>query len=98
MSYFATVAFDIHNGTFEDYDRIYEEFLKIGLSRVLIASDDSKVKLPDSTTAGTFNGQSSASVSTYLADATQAAFVRNKLSGKIFVAVGDNWAWSSRNP
>jgi hypothetical protein len=58
MSYFVVVTFDIANGRFEDYEGIYEDFAALGLTRTLQSKQGKTVRLPTTTTAGEFNGQS----------------------------------------
>jgi hypothetical protein len=98
MAYFVTVTFDIKSGDYNDYQRIYEEFKKIGLSRTLVASPGGTITLPTTTTAGEFNGQSASAVRDHVCEQTQQAFIRNRLHGEVFVAAGGDWAWSHRRP
>lgn len=98
MSYFVVATFDIANGRFEDYEGIYQDFATLGLRRTLQTDKGKAVKLPTTTTAGEFNGQSAAAVRDYLCDKTQQCFVRRRLHGEIFMSVGGDWAWGHRQP
>ena len=98
MSYFVVVTFDIANGRSEDYEAIYQNFAALGLSRTLPSGQGNTVKLPTTTTAGEFNGQSASAVRDYLCDQTQQCFVRRRLNGEIFVSVGGDWSWGHRRP
>lgn len=68
MSYFVTLAFDIHEGKWEDYEKIYSELKAIGLSREVIGDSGASSRLPDTTTAGTFSGSSAKNVRDAIAD------------------------------
>ena len=96
MSYFVVVTFDIANGRSEDYEAIYKDFAALGLSRTLQSGQGNSVKLPTTTTAGEFNGQSVGAVRDYLCDQTQQCFARRHLRGEIFVSAGGDWAWGHR--
>jgi hypothetical protein len=98
MSNFAVVTFDIANGRFEDYEAIYKDFAGLGFSRTLQSDKGGTVKLPTTTTAGEFNGQSAGAVRDYLCDQTQQCFVRRRLHGEIFVSLGGDWSWGHRRP
>lgn len=98
MSYLMVVTFDIANGRFEDYEAIYKDFAALGLSRTLQSDKGNPVKLPTTTTAGTFNGQNVGAVRDYLSDQSQQCFVRRRLRGEIFVSVGGDWSWGHRRP
>lgn len=98
MSYFVVVTFDIANGDEEDYETVYEGFAKIGLSTEIASDSKTKIKLPTTTTAGEFNGDSAAAVRDFVCTQTKAVFTANKLKGEIFVSVGGNWAWGHRTP
>jgi len=97
MSYFAVVTFDIKNGSDEDYETVYSEFEKIGLSAI-ITGQKKEVKLPTTTTAGEFSGESASKLGDLIAEKTQNVFTQNNIKGEIFVSVGGNWAWRLRNP
>ncbi len=98
MSYFVVVTFDIANGRSDDYDAIYVDFAALGVSRTLQSGQGNAVKLPTTTMAGEFNGQSASAVRDYLCDQTQQCFARRCLDGEIFVSVGGDWAWGHRRP
>jgi len=98
MSYFVVVTFDIANGRPEDYEGIYKDFSALGLSRSLQSGQGSSVKLPTTTTAGEFNGQSVGAIRDYVCDQTQQCFARRRLRGEIFVSAGGDWAWGHRRP
>ena len=98
MSYFVVVTFDIANGRLEDYEGVYKDFVAMGLTRTLQSGKGKTVRLPTTTTAGEFNGQSAGAVRDYLCDQTQRCFVRRHLRGEIFVSVGGDWAWMHRQP
>ena|SRR5258708_1018596 len=98
MSYFVVVTFDIANGRFEDYEGIYKDFAALGLSRTLRPAEGEPVKLPTTTTAGVFNGQSATGVRDYMCEQTHQCFARRRLRGEIFVSLGGDWAWGHRRP
>ncbi|SRR6266700_1246012 len=98
MSYFVVVTFDIANGRFDDYEAIYKDFAALGLGRTLKSGQGTTVKLPTTTTAGEFNGQSTGATRDYLCDQTQQCFTRRGLRGEVFVSVGGDWSWGHRLP
>lgn len=98
MSYFVVVTFDIANGQREDYEAIYKDFAALGLSPTLRSDQGKTVKLPTTTTAGEFNGQSANSIRDSLCNQTQQCFARRHLHGEIFVSVGGDRSWGHRQP
>lgn len=98
MSYFVVVTFDIADGDKEDYEAVSEGFEKIGLSTEITSNNKNKIKLPTTTTAGEFNGDSAVAVRDFVCTQTKAVFTNNSLKGEIFVSVGENWAWAHRTP
>jgi len=98
MSYLVVVTFDIKDGEAGDYETVYKAFERVGLRRTLRADKGDTVTLPTTTTAGEVDGDNAGAVRDDICERTQDVFRSNKLHGKIFVAVGGNWAWGQRNP
>ncbi|EPG0528779.1 hypothetical protein ACSWYU_000268 [Vibrio harveyi] len=98
MSYFVLCSFDLKNASSEDYEAAYSELEAIGLSTTIKGNSGNNVKLPNTTVAGLHSGNSVADVRDYFTNKIESAFVRRGLTGKIFVSVGDGYAWGVRNP
>lgn len=94
MSYFVTVSFDIKNAASEDYDAIYSALRGMGLERSLTDDSGQPANLPSTTVAGTVQGYQAATVRDRISSEAKSAYRRHGLRGKIYVAVGGDWAWS----
>lgn len=94
-SFFATVAFDLRDANSADYECAEKNLGAVGLYKTLKADNGNSVELPYNTFAGTFNGETAASVRDYVQEQSRAALNKCGLSGRLFVAVGGNWAWGS---
>ena len=95
LAYFVVCTFDLKNGSRTDYQNAYADLEKIGLKKAVVADDGTNVVAPTTTTVGTFNGQSSASVRTYIRDKAQAAFAARGFTSEIFVVAANDWAWGA---
>lgn len=98
MSYLALVTFDIKDGDADDYATIYAELAKLGFATHLTAGNGNTVQLPTTTCAGTFTASSAAAARDDLTARVEQLFVRNGLTGEVFVAIGGDWAWGYRKP
>lgn len=98
MSYLVIVTFDITNGKSEDYECVYKGLEKIGLLHQINGDKGELHTLPSTTTAGKFNGQSTGSVRDDVTTKVEAVFKSCRVSGQVFVSVGDNWSWAIRYP
>lgn len=96
MSYLAVVTFDLVNAESEDYECIDGKFAKIGLTRSMKADNGNTVDLPFNTYAGKFEGTSAGQVRDYVTNQAELAMKSCSVKGKLFVAVGGDWAWGSR--
>lgn len=96
MSRIVIVTFDLKAGSGDDYNKVYDEFKKIGLSKELISDNGIKVNLPTTTTAGEFTGTNSSSISEEILKKCEAIFKKIGVNGEIFVMVGDDWSWRRR--
>ncbi|PKN20394.1 MAG: hypothetical protein CVU71_00970 [Deltaproteobacteria bacterium HGW-Deltaproteobacteria-6] len=96
MSYFAICTFDLVNCGYEDYQKAYDDLVKIGFKRDITANDGSIVRLPTTTTAGEFNGESVEQIRNNLSDKVENAFSARGFKSEIFISVSGNWAWSRR--
>lgn len=97
MSYLVTVSFDIENASAEQYNQVEEKLSEIGFSNEIIGNSNKEVKLPNNTFAGEFDGANASKVRDDLSDMIRGIFSSLELKAKIFVHVGGNWAWGSRN-
>ncbi|EGQ9158495.1 hypothetical protein NMT03_000791 [Vibrio alginolyticus] len=97
MSYFVLCSFDLRNATSEDYEAAYSELAALGLQRTLRADNGNNVSLPNTTVAGIHNGTSTSAMRDHFTSSIETAFRRRGLSSKVFVSVGDNYAWGQRN-
>jgi hypothetical protein len=96
MSYLVICTFDLKNASREDYQNAYADLEKIGLKKVVVSTQNNKLVMPTTTTAGEFNGTSAATVRDHIADKVRSAFAARRFSSEIFVAVGGDWAWGAR--
>lgn len=94
-SYFVTVAFDLRDATSADYQCAEENLGAVGLRRTVTRNDGGKVELPYNTFAGLFNGETAAKVCDYVMAQAKAALNKCRVSGRMFVSVGGDWAWNS---
>lgn len=97
MSYFVLCSFDLRNASSEDYEAAYSELESLGLRRNLKANNGNYISLPNTTVAGEHNGTSVSQVRDSFSNRIESAFRQRGLSSKIFVSVGDGFAWGLRN-
>ncbi|MBW3565473.1 MAG: hypothetical protein KY459_12170 [Acidobacteria bacterium] len=93
MSYFVVCTFDLEDASREDYLNAYQDLEAMGLSSTLTSDSGNSVRLPTTTTAGKFNGQSAAAVRNDVQEQVKRAFLRRGFTSEIFVSVGGDWAW-----
>lgn len=96
MSYLVICTFDLKAASAKDYENAYADLQKMGLAKVQVASQGTKVVIPTTTVAGEFNGASATAVRDDLCTRVQDAFKARRFSSEIFVAVGGDWAWGGR--
>ena len=96
MSYFVFCTFDLKSASSEDYQNAYADLEKMGLKKVMVSSQNSKVVIPTTSVAGEFNGTSAGSVRDDLVNRVQKAFAGRRFSSEIFLVVGGDWAWGSK--
>lgn len=94
-SFFVTVAFDLKDATSAHYQCAEENLGTVGLRRTVSRNDGSKVELPYNTFAGLFNGETSAKVCGDVMAKAKTALNKCRVSGRMFVSVGGDWAWNS---
>lgn len=102
MNLAATVSFSVKNGKTEDYDTIYKELKKVGLSQFVKGvnekNEDATSKLPETTVYGTYDRESAEVLREYVRKEVGKAYAVAKVSGEYFVAVGGSstaWAYNS---
>ena len=98
MSYLVSVSFDIENASSDQYNQVKEELNDIGFSDTISGNAKVKVKLPDNTFAGEFEGSSSTKIRDDLRKQVKEIFKSLNLKAEIFIHVGGNWAWGSSSP
>lgn len=97
MSYFCVCTFDLNEkASSQDYQNAYADLLKIGFSRYVTSSDGKKILLPNTTTAGEFNGASAGVIRDDLVERVKKAFTARGFKSEIFVSVGGDWGWGYR--
>lgn len=94
-THLVTLAFDLQNADSDDYDNADRELAKLGLTRQLQATNGTTVTLPYNTYAGEFTGVTAAQVRNDVRNLAMAALQQCQVTGKLFVAVGGNWAWGA---
>jgi hypothetical protein len=94
-SFFVTVAFDLKDATSADYQCAEENLRTVGLQRTVSRNDGSKVELPYNTFARLVNGETAAKVCDDVMAQAKTALNKCRVSGRMFVSVGGNWAWNS---
>ncbi|HEX8369796.1 MAG TPA: hypothetical protein VF604_14715, partial [Pyrinomonadaceae bacterium] len=62
MSYLVFVTFDLKNASSQNYKDAYADLEKIGLKKIVVASNGNKVVIPTTSVMGEFNGSSAANV------------------------------------
>lgn len=98
MSYFVICSFDLANCNYEDYQNAYNDLSTIGLRRDIVSSQGQTIRLPTTTAAGEFNGESTGQIRTDLLERISSAFHRRGFSHEVFLSVaGSDWAWGHRN-
>jgi len=98
MSYAATVALDLDNADYDDYQTVYEHLEGIGLSRKVKGTNDHT--LPETTLYGKFeNYQSAGSLRDFISEEADKAYKLAGVSGKVFITVGGtDHTWGIRSP
>lgn len=94
-SFFATVAFDLKDANSADYECAEKNLAGVGLYKTVKGDNGNSVELPYNTFAGTFNGEAAATVRDYVLNQAKSSLNKCRLNGRLFVAVGGDWAWGS---
>jgi hypothetical protein len=79
MSFLVTCTFDLKNASRADYDTVYSDLEKIGLKKVVISSQGTKIVAPTPMTIGEFDGASVGDVRDNIRDRVQAAFQETRI-------------------
>jgi hypothetical protein len=95
MSYLVFCTFDLKKATSTDYQNAYADLEKISLKKVQKSDQGGDVVIPTTSTMGTFNGTSAASVRNDIRTRVQAAFNARRFKSEIFIVVGGEWAWGA---
>lgn len=95
MSFLVICTFDLKNASRTDYDNAYSDLETIGLKKVVISSQGSKIVAPTTMTLGEFEGASVGEVRDDIRDRVKAAFNRRVFKSEIFVVAAGNWAWGA---
>ena len=95
MSYFVFCTFDLKGATSQDYQTAYADLQKLGLNKVIISAQNSKVVIPTTAVAGEFTGDSAAGVRDHIRDQVKKAFAARRFSSEIFLVASGNWAWGA---
>lgn len=103
MSLFVTVTFDLHGKSSRKsaYDNVKIGFAKFGLTKQAILKKTGKrVKLPANTYVGVYdrkwNHKKPPQLRDYLKNEIQKVMKTHNYKYTIFIAVGNNWAWSKK--
>jgi hypothetical protein len=97
VTFLATVTFDLHSATSDDYHNAYLELGKVGLNTVVRSDTGHAVTLPNTTCCGEFSGLTAEAVQKDITSVCQNVFQRLRVGAKFFVVVGGDWAWSARD-
>ena len=94
MNYFCVCTFDLNQGaSSEDYKNAYSDLENMGFKMKVRLTAGEEILLPNTTTAGTFNGDSAGAVRDDLTKKVKTAFANRGFKSEIFISVGGNWAW-----
>jgi hypothetical protein len=95
MSYLVIATYDLSKADPAEYPPLDAELEKAGLVKSLIhsASSDEDVPLPGNIFTAKVEGASAADVRDEIRTKMKAAFKKRGGKGRIFVAVGRDWAW-----
>lgn len=96
MSRLVVVTFDLVGAKSPQYGVISEGLAKLRLRPYLPGRTRPRMPLPYNTVAGRFASGSSTTLRDHLAKRITNLFRQRHLRGRIFVAVGRNWAWAAR--
>jgi len=97
MSYFVTVTYDIKNEGADTYAKIAAKLEDFGLFDKVVGSSKKSLDLPMNTFAGEFTGDSSKSIRDDISELINNFFKAEGIKGRVFIFVGDSWAWGIRN-
>ena len=68
----------------------------LGLARVVVGDGGSRVVIPTTATAGSFEGSNAGTVREDLGSRVEQAFTRRGFTSEIFISVGgENWSWGA---
>ena len=95
MAYLVVVTFDLKDAESEDYECVDKGLSGIGLGKTVTGNSGKNVDLPYNTYVGEFPGTDAATIAQDILDRVLKAMQQCKVNGRLFVAVGDNWAWRS---
>ncbi len=97
MSYFVTVTFDLNYADANVYPKIHDELELLDFSKFVSGRRKFNVPLPRNTFVAEFytdEFERSSEVRDWLKHEINTLFSEYNVSGKYFIAVGKNWAWS----
>lgn len=95
MSFFCVCSFDLKNASSEDYKNVYADLDAMGLKSHVVGSNNLKIVLPNTTTAGLFNGSSAQQVASDLRSRVDNAMRARGLTFELFLSAGGaDWGWS----
>ncbi len=97
MSYFVNITFDLNDAPPAVYPRIQKRLSRLDFSKFITGRRRTNVRLPSNTFVARFETDDfarSADLVTWLRDKLKRIFERFGVSGKYFILVGREWAWS----
>jgi len=95
MAKLVIVTFDLTGAKSSRYEVVRDGLAEIGL-HTYVPKNGRRVRLPYNTVAGKIVLSSTAAVRDRLAKGVKALFRQHHLRGRVFIAVGGNWAWAKR--
>jgi len=94
MSLLAICSFDLKNANSEDYKNAYADLEELGLTRFQKSDKGYVTAIPTTSAMGKFSGKNSAELRDELRHRIRLAFAARRFESRIFVVVGDKWAWA----
>lgn len=97
MSYFVTVTFDLNGAHPNMYPKIHSELENLDFSKFVMGRKQIDSQLPSNTFVADFDVEDfdrPLEITNWLKSEIKKLFKKHQVSGKYFIAVGKQWAWT----